>query len=69
MLALNPNAMIPTAEDMPVAERGETFTLSDLGAALRKVTPTLLVVGIATGAAFAIGAGLINHFVFPPKRR
>ena len=36
----------------------ETFTLSGLGAAIRQVTPTLLVVGIATGMALAIGSGI-----------
>lgn len=35
-----------------------------LGAALAKITPTLLIVGIATGAAFAIGSGLINRYFF-----
>lgn len=32
--------------------------------ALMQVTPTLLVVGVATGAAFAIGSGLVSRYLF-----
>lgn len=42
-------------------------TDSVLGA-LKKITPTLLIVGVATGAAFALGGGLVSHFLFPRGR-
>lgn len=48
----------PPAPPPPPPKPEETFTLSGLGAAIRQVTPTLLVVGIATGMALAIGSGI-----------
>lgn len=37
-------------------------------AALKQITPTLLLVGIATGAAFAIGSSLVSRYLFRGKR-
>lgn len=37
--------------------------------ALKRITPTLLIVGIATGAAFAIGSGLVSRYLFRDGRR
>ena len=34
---------------------------------LHNITPTLIFVGIATGAAFALGSGLIHRYVFKEK--
>ncbi len=48
----------------PPDEQPET-----LGVALAKVTPTLVVVGIATGAAFAIGSALVAWALRLPRRR
>jgi hypothetical protein len=45
-----------------------TFTLTGLGAALRSVTPTLIVVGIFTGAAFALGSGIVGRYVLSDRR-
>jgi len=53
----------------PLDDPAETFTLADLGKAIKHITPTLLLVGIATGAAFAIGSGLVSHFLFDRSRR
>lgn len=38
-----------------------------LGDAVRQITPTLLLVGIATGFAFAIGNGIASRYVFGRK--
>lgn len=42
---------------------GEHFTLADLGAAIKKVTPAVLILGIATGFAFALGNGIASKYV------
>ena len=52
----------PIATDPPDQPQ-ETFTLSGLGAAIRQVTPTLLIVGVATGMALAIGSGIGSAIV------
>lgn len=59
---------LPPPGGEPVPAGAETFTLGDMKQALSRVTPTLLFVGIATGAAFAIGGGLVSRFVFRDKR-
>jgi hypothetical protein len=46
----------------------ESFTLDDIHNALKRVTPSLLLIGIATGAAFAIGAGLVSRLIFNERR-
>ena len=46
----------------------ETFTIDDLAKAVHKVTPSLLILGIATGAAFAIGSGLAHRYFFNNKK-
>lgn len=51
----------PDSAPPPTHEDPSPETLLD---ALKKITPTLLVVGVATGAAFAIGGGLVNRFFF-----
>jgi len=55
-------------QDPAQRDQGETFTLGDVKAALGKITPTLLLMGIATGAAFAIGGGLVSRFVFRDRK-
>lgn len=59
----------PAPGPAPLDDPAETFTLADLGKAIKHITPTLLLVGIATGAAFAIGSGLVSHFLFDRGRR
>ncbi len=54
---------------LEVAPTEESFTISDIKTAITHVTPTLLIVGIATGAAFAVGSGLVHHFLFKGRRR
>ena len=56
-------------QETPAPPAQEPLTLSNLGKALGQITPTLLVVGIATGAAFAIGSGLVSRYVFKEGRR
>lgn len=51
----------------PPAPTGENFSFADFGAAVRKITPAMVVVGVATGAAFAIGSGLVARFLFRPR--
>lgn len=52
---------------MAAPANGEQVAKDDFRSALRQLTPSLLVVGIATGAAFAIGSGLVSHYLFPRK--
>jgi hypothetical protein len=56
--------LAPLAPDPPPAPPVNTFTLADLKSALHQITPTILVVGIATGAAFAIGSKLVDRYIF-----
>jgi hypothetical protein len=52
------------------APPAESFSMADLSKAFtHAITPTLLVVGIATGAAFAIGSGLVSKYLFKDHRR
>jgi hypothetical protein len=37
--------------------------------ALKAITPSLIVGGIVTGAAFAIGSGLVSRLIFRDHRR
>jgi len=66
----DPNRLVPYnamfGQEAPApAPPAETQTNEEtLLGALRKITPTLLVVGVATGAAFAIGGGLVSRLVF-----
>lgn len=56
----------------PAADAQDTssgFTIEDAKAGLKAVTPTLLIVGIFTGAAFAIGSGLVSRYLFSTQRR
>lgn len=64
-----PNTSLRVGVDpQPTPKQPESFTLADLGAALKKITPSLLLIGIATGAAFAIGSGLVSRLVFKDRR-
>ena len=45
-------------------KKEESFTISELGNAVKQITPTLIIIGIATGAAFAIGSGLVTRYLF-----
>jgi len=42
----------------------QRFTIEEIGNAVKQITPTLLIVGIAAGAAFALGSGLVHRYVF-----
>jgi hypothetical protein len=59
---------VPTTVDPPMPVKEETFTFSELGKALRNITPSLLLVGIATGFAFAVGAGLAGRLLDSKRR-
>ena len=58
-----PDAMTP-AEQQRFVDR--------LSAGLREVTPALLLVGIATGFAYAVGSGLgmafVERYIFGSRR-
>ena len=57
-------APAPTADE-------DAFTLSGTTAAFRKLGPSLFIVGIATGVAFAIGAAIADRLlssVLPGRR-
>jgi hypothetical protein len=47
------------------ADDGGSFTIPGLKNGLKQITPTLILVGIATGAAFAIGSILASYIVRP----
>lgn len=56
----------------PLATAGQEPSLTTqvqegVQAGLKSITPQFIIIGILTGAAFAIGAGLINHYVFADK--
>ena len=55
------------AEPAPAAGIEKDLTKDDFQSALRQLTPSLLIVGIATGAAFAIGSGLVSRYLFTKK--
>lgn len=57
-----------TAPPPPPQAEERRAAFAALGDAVRQVTPTLLIVGIATGAAFAIGSELVHLFLFPKRR-
>lgn len=54
----------PPLDEKEQEERGVRAIKSALGS----ITPTLILVGIATGAAFAIGSGLVHRYVFKERR-
>jgi hypothetical protein len=56
--ALNPD---PPAPPAPAPS-------ADWLAGLKQITPALLLVGIATGAAFAIGGVIVNRYLLPARR-
>lgn len=52
-------------------QQAEAFTIANVARAITQVTPTLVIVGIATGASFAIGSYLVSRYVTgnAPKTR
>lgn len=61
----------PYLPSTPLARFGQlteaqTSKASEQGflAAFKEITPTLILVGIVTGAAFAIGGGLVARYLF-----
>lgn len=50
-------------------EETETFSITGIASALRNITPTVLVIGIATGFAFAIGGALGSMLIRRFSRR
>ena len=64
--AAAPSAQQPPLQAQATAE--ESFSMADLSKAFtHAITPTLIVVGIATGAAFAIGSGLVSRYLFKDR--
>lgn len=59
-------AITPTGsqEPQPVQNSDET-----LMGGLRRITPALILGGIVTGAAFAIGSGIVAKYLFSPRSR
>lgn len=53
----------------PTQQERETFTLENLTRAVQNITPSLIVAGIAAGAAAAIGSALVARYVFPSGGR
>ena len=67
---LIPPFVIGQADPAPTpAQQQETFTIDNLAKAIRQVTPSLLVVGIATGASFAIGSYLVSRYIVGGGKR
>lgn len=69
--ALVQNAQPPQTQAQQAAVDDATAT--DLAKAVRQITPTFLLIGIATGFAFAVGSAiagaLIDQYVFPKHPR
>lgn len=53
----------------PGVEQSDARFLDRVRAGLRGITPELIIGGIITGAAFAVGAGLVSRYVFGEGRR
>lgn len=72
-LSTNPHPLVKVGQSAPQPPPAqdpntpECFTLANMGAAVTKITPTLLVLWFARGVAFALGSGLIYHYVFSPQ--
>lgn len=56
----------PPTEAIGLEER---FTIADIEGAFKKITPSLLILAAFSGAAFALGAGLISKYVLPSGKR
>ena len=52
----------------PGVEQSDARFLDRVRAGLRGITPELIIGGIITGAAFAVGAGLVSRYVFGEGR-
>lgn len=60
---------IPTAADpVPPQPPNNGGVIQQTGDALRNITPALLILGVAGGAAFAIGSGLVHRYFFNGRR-
>lgn len=55
--------------DEPSAAPLTAFNVEEMKNALHGITPSLLILGIAGGAAFAIGSGLVSRYLFKDGRR
>ncbi len=63
-----PAAQQPPLEATPTP--GESFSMADLSSAFtHAITPSLILVGIATGAATALGWVLVTKYVFKDRGR
>ena len=51
------------------AQQQEAFTIANVAKAITQVTPTLVIVGIATGASFALGSYLVSRFIVGEGKR
>lgn len=56
---------VPASQPEPALQDSALYR--DLKTGLHRVTPTLILLGIVTGAAFAVGSGLIDRYVFTKK--
>jgi len=60
--------VLPTEAD-PSAPAESPLSAEEFGKAFRQITPSLVLVGVATGAAFAIGSALASRYFLSPRRR
>ena len=68
MVFVRPRSMVgATIPPPPTPASPESF-MADLAKGLKGVTPSLLIIGITAGAAFAIGSGLVGRYLFRGKR-
>lgn len=56
-----PPAPAPAPTPLTPQQQAEKFNLEGITSALKQVTPSLLLVGVATGMAFAIGSHLASY--------
>lgn len=57
------------ANGAPAQTPEEEKQESGIRSAIKQITPTLILVGIVTGASFAIGSALVSHIFFGARRR
>lgn len=62
---------IPTNGDpqppSPGPAPSDRGVLESTGDALKQITPSLIVLGVAAGAAFALGSGLVHRYLFKSR--
>lgn len=56
-----PPSPMPSSE---IVDRAEANLIDSIREGLSRITPALILVGIATGAAFAVGSGLVSRYVW-----